>query len=71
MGGAFNSTISAGTITLATPLADGASINLQILLGVQQPGAFKFFVNLEASPNTISSSFTSTPGKGKGQVKIR
>ncbi len=42
--------MSAGTITLATPLAPGASINLQFLLGVQQTGSFKFFFNIEALP---------------------
>ena len=50
IGGAHNSTLSAGTITLATPLAPGASINLQFLLGVQQTGSFKFFFNIEALP---------------------
>ena len=50
MGGAHNSTMTAGTITLATPLAPGASINLQFLLGVQQTGSFKFFFNIEALP---------------------
>jgi methionine-rich copper-binding protein CopC len=50
MGGAHNSSLSAGTITLATPLAPGASINLQFLLGVQQSGSFKFFFNIEALP---------------------
>jgi hypothetical protein len=42
--------MSAGTITLATPLAPGASINLQFQLGVQQTGSFKFFFNIEALP---------------------
>jgi hypothetical protein len=50
MGGAHNSSMSAGTITLGTPLAPGASINLQFLLGVQQTGSFKFFFNIEALP---------------------
>jgi hypothetical protein len=50
MGGAHNSTMSAGTITLGTPLAPGASVNLQFLLGVQQTGSFKFFFNIEALP---------------------
>src|SRR6201999_3669751 len=46
-GGGFNSTLSAGTVTLGTPLANGASINVQVLLGVQQAGVFRFFVNRE------------------------
>jgi hypothetical protein len=47
-GGGFNSTVSAGTVTLANPLTSGASLNLQFLFGVQQSGAFRFFVNVEA-----------------------
>jgi hypothetical protein len=50
LGGALNSSLSAGTITVPTPLAPGQSINLQFLLGVQQPGSFKFLVNIEALP---------------------
>ena len=49
-GGAFNGSYSAGTVTLGTPLANGASINLQFLLGIQQTGTFKFFINVEALP---------------------
>jgi hypothetical protein len=49
-GGAFNSTYSVGTITLGTPLANGASVNVRFLLGIQQTGAFKFYVNVEALP---------------------
>jgi hypothetical protein len=49
-GGAFNSSHSAGTISLATPLAPGASINVRFLLGVQQTGSFRFFLNVEALP---------------------
>jgi hypothetical protein len=43
-GGAFNSTLSSGTVTLALPLAAGASINVRFLLGIQQTGTFKFYV---------------------------
>ncbi|HEX8852970.1 MAG TPA: hypothetical protein VF754_05760, partial [Pyrinomonadaceae bacterium] len=49
-GGAFNSTLAAGTIGLATPLAPGQSINVRFLLGLQQTGTFKFFINIEALP---------------------
>ena len=49
-GGGYNSTLSAGTVTLVTPLANGASLNLHFLLGIQQTGTFKFFVNIEALP---------------------
>jgi hypothetical protein len=50
LGGALNSSMSAGTITLANPLLPGQSINLQFLLGVQSSGSFKFFFNIEALP---------------------
>lgn len=49
-GGGFNSSLSAGTITLATPLANGAAVDVRFLLGIQQTGSFKFFINLEALP---------------------
>jgi large repetitive protein len=47
IGGGHNSTF---TVNLGTPLAAGASINLQFLLGVEQTGSFKFFFNIEALP---------------------
>ena len=49
-GGGFNSSMSAGTVTLATPIAPGASINVQFRLGVEQTGAFRFFVTVEVLP---------------------
>ena len=49
-GGGFNSTLSAGVVTLGTPIANGASLNVRFLLGIQQTGSFKFFVNVEALP---------------------
>ncbi len=47
-GGGLNSSLSAGSVALATPLAPGAGVNLQFVLGVQQTGTFRFFINLEA-----------------------
>ncbi len=49
LGGAFNSTLAAGNVSLATPLAAGNSVNVGFLLGVQQTGNFRFFVNVEAA----------------------
>lgn len=46
-GGAFNSSLSSDTISLATPLAAGESINLHFLFGIQQTGSFKFYFNVE------------------------
>ena len=48
--GGLNATVSAGTVTLAAPLAGGASLNVQFLLGVEKTGNFRFYVNVEALP---------------------
>ncbi|HET6671528.1 MAG TPA: DUF4394 domain-containing protein, partial [Pyrinomonadaceae bacterium] len=48
--GGFNNTLSAGTITLASPLAAGAAINVNFTLLIFQAGTFRFFVNVEALP---------------------
>ena len=50
MGGGLNSTLSAGTVTLGSPIVPGASINVQFLLGVVSGGTFRFFINVEAVP---------------------
>ncbi|HEV2764522.1 MAG TPA: hypothetical protein VGV38_16195 [Pyrinomonadaceae bacterium] len=49
-GGGYNSSLSAGTITLATPLAPNASIDVQFRFGVQQQGKFRVFVKYELLP---------------------
>ncbi len=46
-GGGYNSTLS---VILPQPLPAGASVNVQFLVGVQQTGSFKFFLNVEALP---------------------
>jgi hypothetical protein len=53
-GGGLNSTLAAGTVTSMTPIANGGAIDLQFVLGVQQEGTFRFFVNVEALPATSS-----------------
>ncbi len=47
-GSGFNGSLSSGTISLATPLAVGATLDLRFLLGIQQTGSFKFYINVEA-----------------------
>jgi len=47
-GGGFTSSLSSGTVTLDTPLANGATLDLRFLIGIQQTGTFRFFVNVEA-----------------------
>jgi CSLREA domain-containing protein len=49
-GGGWNSTLSTSAITLANPLAPGASISVQFLLGVQQTGNFRYLIIVEALP---------------------
>jgi hypothetical protein len=46
-GGGFNSSLSSDTVTLQTPIAVGDSINVHFLLGVEQTGSFKFYINVE------------------------
>jgi hypothetical protein len=68
-GGGFNSTLSAGTVTLASPLANGAGVNLQFLLGVEQNGSFRFFVNVEALTSVPSPPIaTKTQATGKARA---
>jgi subtilisin family serine protease len=50
LGGGFNSSLSVDSVSLATPLAPNAAINVQLLLGVVQSGRFRFFVYVEALP---------------------
>ena len=46
-GGAFNSSLSDGLVTLQTPLAAGESIKMRFLFGVQRTGSFRVLVNIE------------------------
>ncbi|HET6889937.1 MAG TPA: lamin tail domain-containing protein, partial [Pyrinomonadaceae bacterium] len=48
-GGGYNSSLS---VSLPQPLAAGASVNVQFLLGLQQGGSFHFFLNMEAMTDT-------------------
>jgi hypothetical protein len=49
-GGGFNSSMNVVNVTLGTPLANGASIDVRFLLGIQQTGFFRFWINIEALP---------------------
>jgi uncharacterized repeat protein (TIGR01451 family) len=63
-GGGFNSSLSSGTVTLDTPLADGESIDVRFLLGIQQTGSFKFFINVEALTREPVGGPGGEPGGG-------
>jgi hypothetical protein len=54
-GGGLNSSLSAGSVTLLAPLSNGASVNLQFLLNVQQAGRFRFFVAIEALTQPVAT----------------
>ncbi|HEX8351801.1 MAG TPA: Calx-beta domain-containing protein [Pyrinomonadaceae bacterium] len=49
-GGGYNSTLSAGAVTLGTPLANNAAVNLQFVLGIETTGKFRFYIIVEALP---------------------
>lgn len=55
-GGGFNSSLSSPAVTLASPLANGSSINLRFLMGVQQEGKYKFCAVIETLPFSNSST---------------
>jgi hypothetical protein len=37
-------------IDLVTPLANGASVDVRFLLGIQQTGLFRVWINIEVLP---------------------
>jgi uncharacterized repeat protein (TIGR01451 family) len=69
-GGGFNSSLSSDTVTLDVPLAPGASINVRFLLGRQQTGNFKFFVNIEALTAEVIFLDPQSPRKPSKGVRV-
>lgn len=53
-GGGWNSSLNVGFIDLGTPLDIGQSVSVQFLVGVQQLGSFRIFVNVEATEATLN-----------------
>ena len=49
--------MGAGAVTFATPVANGGSVDLQLLFGVQQEGAFSFCAVVETLPFSNSTVF--------------
>jgi len=66
LGGGVNSSII--TITPATPIIDGASVNIEFSLGVQAEGAFRFFVNVEALPGPPPAAAQNKNSRAKGSA---
>lgn len=63
-GGGLNSTLGVFAYSLAQPLAPSASVNVQFVLGVQQSGTLRFFVNVEALANSLPSALAGGPYNG-------
>lgn len=57
-GGGFNTSLSVPAVSLATPLAAGASIDLQFLMGIQQTGDFWIGMIPEALPAAPANVWT-------------
>jgi hypothetical protein len=70
-GGGFNSSLSSDTVNLETPLATGDSINVHFLLGIQQTGSFKFYVNVEILTDSGGGGELSTRTPSRRPVKGR
>jgi hypothetical protein len=64
-GGGYNASLSADTITFATPLPDGLSINVEFKLGIERTGPFRFILNIEAQ-NGGESVITRPASSGVG-----
>jgi uncharacterized repeat protein (TIGR01451 family) len=69
-GGGFNSSLSSDTVTLATPLQLGESINVHFLLGLQQTGSFKFFINVELLTDQSGGELFSSQGKVASRASV-
>ena len=56
-GGGYNASLSVTSVSVGTPLANGASIDVRFLLGVQQAGIGRFCVVPETVPSTAVEPF--------------
>lgn len=66
-GGGLNSSLSAGTITLASRLAAGGTIDVEFRIGVMQNGTFRFLVNVEA----LTAPTTALAQPGDSNLKLK
>ena len=56
IGGGFNSSLSDGDVTFATPVPPGGRRAVDFLLGIKKGGPYRFFINVEALTCTGSGS---------------
>lgn len=61
-GGGFNSSLGVGTVTPGSPIAPGDSIFVNLLFGVQQPGAYTVSFFSEALPQAGGSVVIASRG---------
>ncbi|HEY9284243.1 MAG TPA: DUF4394 domain-containing protein [Pyrinomonadaceae bacterium] len=65
-GGGLNSTLS---VALETPIPPGGSVNVNFLLGVQDTGLYRFYVNVEVLNSEAPAG--ETPPSSRGGRKIK
>ena len=70
-GGGLNSSLGVFAYSLSQPLAPGATTNVQFVLGVQQSGSFRFFINIEAVSNSLPSAIAGGPYSGPTGAPIQ
>ena len=70
-GGGLNSSLGVFAFTLSQPLAPGATTNVQFVLGVQQGGSFRFFLNIEAAANSLPTAVAGGPYSGPAGSPIQ
>ena len=70
-GAGLNSSLGVFAYNLSQPLAPGASTNVQFVLGVQQSGSFRFFINVEAVSNSLPSAIAGGPYSGPTGAAIQ
>jgi|GEM_PF-1074431 len=68
IGGGFNSSLSVSTISTANPLANGASINVRLVFGIQQTGTFNIAFTPEILPGTAVTGPVPVPEKLTGTI---
>lgn len=69
-GGGFNSSLSVNSVTLANPLAAGASIYVQLVFGIQQQGCERVFTDVRINWNSCSGTKIYTSAEACNSIKL-
>jgi hypothetical protein len=71
-GGGLNTSLSAGTVTLADPIPIDGDIDVRFLLGVERTGVFRFYVNVEAlNPQPVLTKPSRVPRKRSTRQAVK